>query len=70
MLRNEAFSVRLGGIYALQGLSQEDPEQYRDQIVGLLSTFVNDPVFERIGVSVDVVVAKEVIDMLEKSKSQ
>ena len=70
MLGDKALSVRLGGIYALQCLSQEDPKQYRDQIVGLLSTFVSDPVFKQVGVSVDVVVAKEVIKMLERSKPQ
>ena len=68
MLGSKVLSVRLGGIYALQRLAQEDPEQYRDQIVGLLDIFVNDPFFERIGVSVDVVVAKEIIKSLERRK--
>ena len=68
MLGSKVLSVRLGGIYALQRLAQEDPEQYRDQIVGLLDIFVKDPVFERVGVSVDVVVAEEVIKNLERGK--
>ena len=68
MLGSKVLSVRLGGIYALQRLAQEDPEQYRDQIVGLLDIFVKDPVFERVGVSVDVVVAEEVIKNLERGE--
>ena len=43
MLGSEVLSVRLGGIYALQRLADEHPEQYHLQIVRLLCAFVRNP---------------------------
>jgi hypothetical protein len=37
MLGSTALYVRLGGVYALQRLAQENPEQYHGQIKDLLS---------------------------------
>ena len=42
MLGNEVLAVRLGGIYALQRLAEEHPEQYHIQILRLLCAFVRD----------------------------
>ena len=44
MLGSDVLSVRLGGIYALQRLAEEDPEQYHVQIMRLLCAFVRNPV--------------------------
>ena len=44
MLGSNVLSVRLGGIYALQGLAKEDPEQYHVQIRKLFCAFVRYPV--------------------------
>ena len=44
MLGNEVLAIRLGGIYALRGLAEEDPEQYHVQIMKLLCAFVRNPV--------------------------
>ena len=62
MLGSEIRHVRLGGIYALQRLAQEDPKQYRDQIMVLLSVFVDTSRLK------DREVAKQVITMLEREK--
>ena len=43
MLGSEVLSVRLGGIYALQRLAEEHPEQYHLQIMELLCAFVRFP---------------------------
>ena len=43
MLGNEIPSVRLGGIYSLKGLANQNPEDYRDQVMELLCAFVRDP---------------------------
>lgn len=43
MLGNEILSVRLGGIYALQSLASEHPEQYYVQCMRLLCAFVRNP---------------------------
>ena len=43
MLGNEVLSVRLGGIYALQRLAEEHPEQYHIQIMRLFCAFVRLP---------------------------
>ncbi len=43
MLGSEVFSVRLGGIYALQRLAEEHPEQYHVQIMQLLCAYVRNP---------------------------
>ena len=43
MLGSETLAVRLGGIYALQRLAAEDPEDYHLQIMGLLCSFVRKP---------------------------
>ena len=40
MLGSEVLSVRLGGIYALQRLAEEWPDQYHIQIMRLVCTFV------------------------------
>ena len=43
MLGGNVLSVRLGGIYALQHLAEEHPEQYHVQVVSLLCAFVRHP---------------------------
>ena len=43
MLGNKVLSVRLGGIYALQRLAEEHPEQYHVQIMGLFCEFARYP---------------------------
>ena len=43
MLGSEVLTVRLGGIYALQGLAAEHPEQYHIQIMRLFCAFVRNP---------------------------
>lgn len=43
MLGSEVLSVRMGGIYALQKLAEEHPEQYHVQIMRLLCAFVRNP---------------------------
>ena len=43
MLGNEVLSVRLGGIYALQRLAEERPEQYHVQIMRLFCAFARHP---------------------------
>ena len=43
MLGSELLSVRLGGIYALQRLAEEYPDQYHTQIMRLFCAFVRHP---------------------------
>ena len=43
MLGNEVLSVRLGGIYALQSLAKERPEQYHIQIMRIFCAFARQP---------------------------
>ena len=43
MLGNEVLSVRLGGIFALQRLAEERPEQYHVQIMRLFCAFARHP---------------------------
>ena len=43
MLGNGVLSVRLGGIYALQRLAEERPEQYHVQIMRLFCAFARQP---------------------------
>ncbi len=43
MLGHDALSVRLGGIYALQRLAEDFPEEYHVQILRLLSAFARHP---------------------------
>ena len=43
MLGGEVLAVRLGGIYALQSLAEEHPEQYHIQVTRLLCAFVRLP---------------------------
>ena len=43
MLGNGVLSVRLGGIYALQRLAEERPEQYHLQIMRLFCAFARQP---------------------------
>ena len=47
MLGNTVPSVRLGGIYSLKGLANENPEDYRVQVIELLCAFVRDPPDEK-----------------------
>ena len=44
MLGNSKLSVRLGGIYALQDLAEEDPKQYHVQIMKLFCAFARRPI--------------------------
>ena len=43
MLGSDVLAVRLGGIYALQRLSEDHPEQYHVQVMQLLCAFVRHP---------------------------
>ena len=43
MLGSPVLAVRLGGIYALQSLNEDEPEQYHVRIMRLLSAFVRHP---------------------------
>ena len=43
MLGDRIPSVRLGGIYSLKGLANENPEEYQDQVLELLCAFVRNP---------------------------
>lgn len=43
MLGSDVLAVRLGGIYALQRLAEDHPEQYHIQIMRLLCSFVRFP---------------------------
>ena len=43
MLGNDVLSVRLGGIYALQRLAWEHPDQYHIQIMHLFCSFARNP---------------------------
>lgn len=43
MLGSEVLSVRLGGIYALQRLAEEYPEEYHVQILQLFCAFIRHP---------------------------
>ena len=43
MLGSEALAVRLGGIYALQRLAEEHPEQYHVQIMQMFCAFALNP---------------------------
>lgn len=43
MLGSDVLATRLGGIYALQGLAQDDPERYHVQILRLFCAFVKRP---------------------------
>ena len=43
MLGSDVLSVRLGGIYALQRLAQDEPDQYYVPIVRVLNAFALDP---------------------------
>ena len=49
MLGSEALAVRLGGIYALQRLAEEHPEQYHVQIMRLFCAFIRNPTVEADG---------------------
>ena len=43
MLGSSVLSVRLGGVYALQRLAEEHPDQYHIQITRLLCAFARNP---------------------------
>ena len=43
MLGNDVLSERLGGIYALQGLAEQHPEQYHVPVMQQLCSFVRHP---------------------------
>ena len=49
MLGNSVLSVRLGGIYALQHVAKEHPDQYHIRIMQLLCAFVRSPTMDRDG---------------------
>ena len=51
MLGNYVLSVRFGGIYALQSLAEEYPEQYHVQIMHRLCAFVRHPTKDNAGES-------------------
>ncbi len=80
MLGNERLSVRLGGIYALQSLSQEHSREYHIKIMKILSAFIRFPTDDpnhlmeldrKIGENVIREDVQAVLDMIrERSKSQ
>ena len=43
MLGSESLSVRLAGIYSLEWLAKEDPEQYHIQIMQSFCSFATNP---------------------------
>ena len=43
MLGSDTPSVRLGGIYSLNGLAKDNPEEYQNQVIELLCAFVRNP---------------------------
>ena len=43
MLGSSVLTVRLGGIYALQGLAEQNPEQYHVPVMQILCSFVRHP---------------------------
>ena len=43
MLGSSILAVRLGGIYALQGLAEQNPEQYHVPVMKILCAFVRHP---------------------------
>ena len=43
MIGSSILAVRLGGIYALQGLAEQNPEQYHVPVMQLLCSFVRHP---------------------------
>ena len=43
MLGNELLSARLGGIYALQRLAGDHPDEYHMQVIELFCAFVRHP---------------------------
>ena len=47
MLGSKVLSVRMGGIYALQRLAREHPEEYHIQIMRLLCAFVRRPTADK-----------------------
>lgn len=47
MLGSEVLSVRLGGIYALQHLAEDEPDEYHVQIMRLLCAFARNPPADR-----------------------
>ncbi len=79
MLGSEARYVVVGGIYALTRLAQENPEQYRDQILDLLSLFKENPPLPLRGdtptsggyfdFSEEVKIAEEQLKLLQRSGS-
>ena len=46
MLGNDVLSVRLGGIYALELLAEEHPEQYHIRVILLFCAFVRNPTID------------------------
>ena len=46
MLGSDVLSVRLGGVYALQRLAEEQPDQYHIEIMKLFGAFVRAPTFD------------------------
>ena len=47
MLGSDVFAVRLGGIYALQRLADEHPDQYHVQIMRLFCAFARNPTADK-----------------------
>lgn len=47
MLGSKVMSVRLGGIYALHRLGEEEPEKYHVQVMELFCAFVTEPFREK-----------------------
>ena len=46
MLGNRVLSVRMGGIYALQRLAEEHPNEYHVQVMDLFCAFVRHPTYD------------------------
>ena len=65
MLGSEVLAVRLGGIYALQRLAEEWPDQYHIQIMHLFCAFVRPPT---LGIRQDVEAVMQMIGSRAKSR--
>ena len=82
MLGSEVLSVRLGGIYAMQRLAEDYPEQYHVQIMRLFCAFVRLPTRDQslesgqaviepgtlLGIRQDVEAVMQIIDSRAKSR--
>ena len=77
MLGSPTLTARLGGIYALQSLAEEHPEDYQPQVIQLFCAYVRDPdggkevsfVTPHGSMRLDVAAAIEAINAVRKASS-